>query len=451
MVETTPTERALQQSLPSGIRDRPIQEVISRQTLMGGQTPAPTQTLRGGGRGRRRPRGPTPAQLASQQAARERAEKTAREQAARRAATAERIALREARKEERILAGTIGGQITAEPTVGGRGPQPGAPEIRAFVKSEFDPGRRFRRGFGESSLSFARETGGAISGLLLGRKTLKEIKDPFRAFVDVGPQRGEQEIFVPQFGTITADQPTGVERTTLFQIQEEAQIEAGGPTEVLGFSPESQALVIGQRTARRTRKKFQEKVDIGELDVEEATTRAGKEFDIEFGKRTDILQQLGGDELTKRVGETGAEFAKQALITGGITAATILSPAIAAGVGGASLGAAGGLSVKAGREFGFSREELTQSALTLGQAGLFAAGGASLIGGALGPTGKVAQSITRARIQDLQRQELGILGAEIPITSKESLTIAAKPPAPPPVNANCSTLVEITDSKGGAF
>lgn len=384
-VATTAAERALQQSLPKGIRELSVEQ--ARTLIETGRGPQSIQ------------RRTITEQISSPAPSIERAVMVREE------APPPRSIERPARRPSRE---------------GGGPPVEGAPLVIDVLDRSTFGQERLRLGFGEAFGSFVRGTGAALGGFIRGDE---DIRDPFSSFRFVGPQRGEREVFTPTFGTISDVAPEGVRRQTLFELREEAQIEAGIPLSVVGSSPETQAIVISRDIAKGVISEFQQRVDVGELSIEEATEQAQEQFQSQLGQRLQVVEQLGGEDLTIRAGETGARVFKQVAITGGILGAAALSPAIAAGLGGASIAAAGQLSVRAGREFG--EREFLQSGLTLAQAGIFAGAGASFIGGSLGPSGLIPRQITQQRLLTLEAQTLRLRGAEIPFSAEESLIVSA--------------------------
>lgn len=346
------------------------------------------------------PSGPSAADLARIESDRRAAEtaRLQREQAARD---------RETARQERIEMGTIGGQLERDTGT-----------IDVFRSEDFSPDKRFKRGAFETVGAFFKETGRDIGiigfGLLAGRD-IKGLRDPFNVFEFAGKQKGEQIIIKPQFGTVDLLAPPG---KTLFQLQEQSQREAGIPEIAIGRSPGFQAAAIGQQESGRITQKFQEQIDLGQIGLEEAETQAGQEFQDVFFERTGRIR---ADDLTVRSGKLFGDVARQVAITAVVLGASAFSPAIAGAVGGTSIAAAGQLSARAGQEF--FRGEFLQSGVSLGQSALFGFGGASLIGGALGPTGTIPRSITAGRIAELQAKPVKLLGVEFVVDSKQSVSV----------------------------
>jgi len=407
---------------------------LREKTTTGESVPGTRRTISSGGGSRTQDFSETAkaaqiAQLAevARQAA---AIKTAREKADRQ---------REEIRQERIEAGTVGGQFETDVGMMDQGLRTADPgTIDVFRRDDFSPEKRFRRE-GTGVKSFFQETGRDIGilarGIFLGRD-IKDLRDPFNVFEDVGKQEGEKVAFTtPQFGTEQVDPVTGKIVTgekTLFELQAEAQREAGVPEEVIGRSPEAQAAFIGtqiggeisrglieqgQQEIQQSFDIIQGKVDTGELSVKRGTEALGRiqeslstklegEFGVAFGEefkqRTSLLQQLGGD-LTERTGAKAGRVAKEVAIIGGLTVASLaLSPVTfaAASVLGGTIAEAKGA-------------ERTRDILF----------GAGLIGGIQAP-GAIARSIDVGRLAELealtfQQRGVSIIGR----SGKEARTL----------------------------
>lgn len=299
---------------------------------------------------------------------------------------------------------TISGQLEVDrDTIGPvrRTPDPGTVDV--FRPGEFKPEKRFRRE-GTGIVEFAKETGrdiGIIAGGLLLGKDIKDLRDPFDVFTDIGAQKGEKVILTPQFGTISAEAPSGFREQTLFQLQAQAQRQAGVPEEVLGLTPEAQAAAIGGRVSKRVTSEFQKKVDIGELTVEVAQVKAQESFQKQFAEQTSLLQSLGED-LTERTGARAGRVAREVAITGGLVGASFIS-------GPATFAAA---SVLGGTVAEAKGAERTRDILF----------GAGLVGGITAP-GIIRQQVVSARVAALAEQDVAVLGLEARGAGKDSLTL----------------------------
>ena len=316
---------------------------------------------------------------------------------------AEQIRQTEAVRREESRQRTIAGQVETRGV------------ISEFKPEEFDPSKRLRISGREAVGTFFRETGrdiGAIAGGIFLGRDIEGLKDPFSIFEFVGPQKGEQVIVSPlETRRITiSDRPPD---KTLFQLEAEQQISAGVPFGLIGLTPQAQAAGISTGIQREVVQEFRGRVETGELTPEVATIQAQERFEKQFGERLTTIQQIRGDDLTIRSGERGAAFAKTAGLIGGAIGLSAISPTFAAGLGGSLIAGAGQLSFKAGTEFGFSGKELKQSLGTLGQAGLFAAGGTSLISGVLGPGGTIPRQITQLRLEELRQTPIKFEGVEL--------------------------------------
>ena len=252
----------------------------------------------------------------------------------------------------------------------------------------------------------------AVRQSLTGEENLGRLSDPFTAFSFVGPTKGEAVVrFEPQFGTVTSDIPKGVKEITRSDIQRERELKAGVPSALIGFSPRFVAQQLGREEAGRIQTKFQRLVDVGKLDVPTATKQAEAELGTSFKQITSSLSDLPQEDLRERVGKGTAQKTKQvgkaAIIIGG----SIISPTFASAVAATSLAAGGQLTVRAGEEFG--RGEIKKGTSSLLQGSLLIGSGAALIGSTLGPSGTIPSSITRGRIQELQRTPISFDAAEI--------------------------------------
>ena len=313
----------------------------------------------------------------------------------------------ESARQAQIRTTTVAGQIERDTGT-----------IDVFRSEDFAPEQKFKRGAFETVGAFFKETGRDIgivaTGLFLGRD-IKGLRDPFDVFEFAGKQKGEKVVRQPQFGTVNLLAP---QDKTLFELQATTQREMGIPESAIGRSPGFQSVAIAQQESGRVTQKFQDQIDLGQITLEEAETQAGQEFRDVFRKR---VGRIRADDLTVRSGKLFGDVARQVAITGVVLGASAISPAIAGAVGGTSIAAAGQLSVRSGQEF--FRGEFLQSAVSLGQSALFGFGGASLITGALSPTGTIPKQITQLRIAELQAKPVKLLGVEFIKDPKQSFSV----------------------------
>lgn len=144
----------------------------------------------------------------------------------------------------------------------------------------------------EAISEIGRTAIGGLKSLLLGRDLPKEFEKTKELiqFEDVSlgqafeqltapagqisPALGTKKVRIPQFGTITEAAPTGVQEVTLFELERQTQIERGTPPQLAGLSPEARITGQAQTQATRIVSEFQDKVNRGELTVQQAQTQA---------------------------------------------------------------------------------------------------------------------------------------------------------------------------------
>ncbi len=105
------------------------------------------------------------------------------------------------------------------------------------------------------------------------------IFSPFQRFIK--GKKGEEELFIPQFGTITEEAPTGFEVTTPIEIQrEQALLDPS-----LLIPSEVKVERISGEITKELIKELQPRVTTGELTIEQAETEFGTRFGEEVSKR----------------------------------------------------------------------------------------------------------------------------------------------------------------------
>lgn len=350
------------------------------------------------------------------------ADKQKREATEQKQAQAERRAIDV--QEQKQFSQTIAGQVE-------RGPGVQPTTISEFRPGEFGLESGFRRGGFEATRSFVSRLpafvtgfGPALSRSLEGDPGGFRDIDPFRAFERVGPRRGESVVsFEPQFGTVTADEPTGVRGVTGFDILRQQRREAGIPEQLIGSSPQVISAAIGETVGREIISEFQPRVQRGELTLQQAQQQAEAQFQTTFTGRTAGLEGLGGEELLTRRGERISRQVKGVLPAAAIVGASLTGGApfvAAAGIGSAGLSlGAGQEALELGREGRFGG-----ATLKLGEAALFGFGSAQLVSGALGPgTSSIfGREITSARLAELRATPFSLGGAELGVGPRGVVT-----------------------------
>lgn len=402
MVTTRAQARARVASQKKAAKARIRQKAISR---VASQKKAAKARIASRGRGVSRPtptgRAPTAAQVTA-------ATTRSQQQGTARA----RVERQKAEAQQRIASRRISGQATAPAIIT---PQRGALTISAFKPQEFQLESGFRRGPGEATRAFVTERipkfvtglGRAIGPAILGdTRQLREI-DPFQAFTDVGPRRGERRVSVPQFGTVTPESRGGFIQTTQFDLLRQARRGAGVSEEFVGVPI---GVVIRERVTgaqERITQQFQQRVDLGELSPELATKAAQIRVEREVGRQTAPLVGLGGETLRVRRGERISGTVKGLLPAVGLTALSF-TPSGAIVSGGLSI--AGG-SFLATRGRGKIEEgDIAGGIADIGSGALFAAGGFAALGGA---AGRLESQILASRVGRLQQQQFTITGREL--------------------------------------
>ena len=214
---------------------------------------------------------------------------------------------------------------------------------------------------------------------------------PLQTFFPGG--KGDVTITTPQFGTISDEQPTGFKTQTAFELKREQALL--DPT--LLITPTQRSQDISKEISGKISPGFQEKIDTGQLTIEQAESQFGKEFEKqfesrkgEFEKPAQFQQQLEGLQAPAFDVRKAGEFA-------GI-AALSLTPGGQAVLGGAFV--ASGLPKITGGETLFER------GLGVAEVGL------GLFGGGLAVK-TIERQADVLLLQELQSQKGLITGREV--------------------------------------
>lgn len=327
-------------------------------------------------------------------------------------------------KQQKEFSQTIAGQVKSGPSV-----QPTT--FSEFRPGEFGLGSGFRRGGFEAAGAFIGRIpefvtgfGPALSRSLEGDSGGFRDIDPFKAFERVGPKKGERVVsFEPQFGSVSADQPTGFRPITGFSLLRQERRAAGIPELLIGSSPQVISGAIGEQVSRDVTSQFQARVDTGELTVAQAREQAGAQFQTSFSEQTRGLRGLGGEDLLIRRGERISGQVKGALPAAAVIGAS-LTPSIAL-VGLAGIGSAG-ISLVSGQESleAFQRGDVGRGAFKLGEASLFGVGSAQLVSRAFGPapSSLFETQIGAIRRSELERTPFSVGGVELGIGERGVVT-----------------------------
>ncbi len=290
--------------------------------------------------------------------------------------------------------------------------------IREFRPQDFSFDSGLRRGLPEATGTFVRSAipqfvtgvGPAIGQALKGRRdTISEI-NPFRAFEFTGRRGGEATTFVPEFGTVTPQAPTGFGTTTRFQQVRQARQEAGVPTQLLE-APTS--VIVTQRAGQIGREltgTFQERVNLGQLTVPQAEQQAGEEFQRRLERETRQVRGIETASLFRTTGQRVARGAEVIAPTAALIGLSITGPVGATTAGAIGLAGSQQLGVESGRRF--RGGDLLGAGASLGQAALFAFPGERLISGAIGPgtSSTIGRQLTQGRLSQLERTTFSLGG-----------------------------------------
>lgn len=320
-------------------------------------------------------------------------------------------------RQEKIESGKVSGQLSdarIQPASFEQLDPSGFGFTSGFRRSGLEATRAF---FTEKIPQFISGSGTAFGNLLIGDTREFERINPFRVFGDVGERKGEKIISsTPQFGTATPDASRGFIRQTGFDVLRERRRQAGISPELL----EAPISIIAESKSsgieRDVSKKFQQKIDLGQLTVEEATSKAGEQFSKEFAQQTSGLSSLGVGSLRQRSGERIGETLGSLAPAVGITALSFVPggqvPAAALSVG------VGGFFATGGRQK-IREGDVLGGSIDIGTGALFAAGGISVLGSA---GARLESQLTASRLASLQQQPISLGGDILAQTERGTLT-----------------------------
>ncbi len=114
-----------------------------------------------------------------------------------------------------------------------------------------------------------------------GETPLTSFRNVGSLFTDTSKKTGDIPFQVPQFGTITQDQPTGFKETTGFELaREQALLD---PT--LLVPPEITAQKVSKEISQEIIKELQPRVSSGELTIEQAEAEFETQFEVKAEER----------------------------------------------------------------------------------------------------------------------------------------------------------------------
>lgn len=162
-------------------------------------------------------------------------------------------------------------------------------------------------------------TGGTIKNTLEKAKGVVRLESGvgsvFGAFFEplryTGKQKGETVVQIPQRGTINVNAPT---QKTVFELERENRIASGVSPNLVDLSNEAVITDKATKEASRITKKYQGKVDSGELSVDEANKQAQKEYKTSISDyesripKDRNLRRRSGESVVKTI-EIGGELA----------------------------------------------------------------------------------------------------------------------------------------------